>query len=313
MKIGTKIKNCQNCKKDFVIEPNDFSFYKKIRVPPPTFCPECRMQRRMTWRNDMSFYNRNCDLCNKKIISLYHPEKKLKVYCTHCWWGDKWDPKSYGRDVDFSKPFFEQFRELQNKVPLPALINDDGIMSVNCEYTQNVTFAKNCYMVSMGWYLEDSMYGYSIAGPETRFVFDSFGILHYSQFIYECIFIEHCYNCKYCFYSSGLTDCSFCYDCRGCLNCFMCVNLRQKSYCILNKQYTKEEYEKILNSYKLHTFSGRERAKKEFQKFLSKQIRRFANVINCTNCTGNGLLNCKNSRDIFWCRAIEDSKFIWRR
>ena len=30
-------KSCQNCKNDFIIEPDDFAFYDKIKVPPPTF------------------------------------------------------------------------------------------------------------------------------------------------------------------------------------------------------------------------------------------------------------------------------------
>jgi hypothetical protein len=33
--METKI--CQNCKKNFIIEPDDFGFYEKIKVPPPTF------------------------------------------------------------------------------------------------------------------------------------------------------------------------------------------------------------------------------------------------------------------------------------
>jgi hypothetical protein len=33
--------------------------------------------------------------------------------------------------------------------------------------------------------------------------------------------------------------------CIECENCFGCVGLRKKKYCILNKQYTKEEYEKL--------------------------------------------------------------------
>ncbi len=32
----------------------------------------------------------------------------------------------------------------------------------------------------------------------------------------------------------------------GCSDCFGCVGLRNKSYCILNKQYTKEEYEELV-------------------------------------------------------------------
>ena len=310
MEYQNENKICQNCKKDFTIEPDDFGFYKKVDVPPPIFCPDCRFQRRLSWRNDLSFYNRSCDLCGRKIISLYHGDKKLTVYCNRCWWSDKWDYKSYGQDIDFSRPFFEQFRELQDKVPLPTLFNDDGVGSVNCEYTQNTTFAKNCYMGAMSWFTEDIMYYYSVGGPETRDVVDSLHIFNYTQSAYESIFLEHCYNCQHCYHSSGLNDCSFCYDCKGCSDCFMCVNLRQKKYCILNKQYTKEEYEKILQSYKLETYLGREKAKKEFNDFLSKQIRRFADIRNSTNCTGNGLLNCKNTKNAFYARACEDMHYL---
>jgi hypothetical protein len=312
MEHKKETKNCQNCKKDFSIEPDDFGFYEKIKVPPPTFCPECRIQRRLAWRNDLSFYNRSCDLCGNNIVSLYHPDKPLTVYCNKCWWSDKWDPKSYGKDIDFSRPFFEQFRELQDKVPLLSLINDDGIGSVNCEYTQNVTFAKNCYMEFMSWYIEDCMYSYCMAGPETRDVVDSLSIFYYSQILYECVFVEHCYNCRNCYFSTGLSDCIFCYDCKGCSDCFMSVNLRQKKYCILNKQYTKEEYKKIVKSYRLDTYSGMQRAEKEFKEFLLKQPKRFSNIVNSVNCTGNGLVDCKNVKDSFMARACEDVHFLVR-
>jgi hypothetical protein len=33
--------------------------------------------------------------------------------------------------------------------------------------------------------------------------------------------------------------------CVGCTDCFGCVGLKKKQYCILNKQYTKEEYFKL--------------------------------------------------------------------
>jgi hypothetical protein len=107
-------RKCQNCNKDFTIEPEDFSFYEKIKVPPPTFCPECRMQRRFTVRNERNLYRRECNLCKKQIVSMYSTEKKFPVYCQTCWWGDKWDPLLHGRKYDFSKPFFLQFIDLQD-------------------------------------------------------------------------------------------------------------------------------------------------------------------------------------------------------
>ena len=105
-------RNCQNCKKEFSIEPEDFLFYQKIKVPPPTFCPDCRLQRRMAHYNTFMLYKRPCDLCKKEVVSRYSADKRYKVYCPNCWWGDGWDSLAYGRDYDFSRSFFEQFSEL---------------------------------------------------------------------------------------------------------------------------------------------------------------------------------------------------------
>ena len=41
--MNSETRNCQNCKKDFLIEGDDFSFYKKLGVPSPTWCPDCRL------------------------------------------------------------------------------------------------------------------------------------------------------------------------------------------------------------------------------------------------------------------------------
>lgn len=56
---------CQNCKQDFTIEPDDFNFYEKIKVPPPTWCPECRLIRRLAYREDRPLYKDKCDKCKK--------------------------------------------------------------------------------------------------------------------------------------------------------------------------------------------------------------------------------------------------------
>ncbi|MCX6784777.1 MAG: hypothetical protein NTV81_02455 [Candidatus Komeilibacteria bacterium] len=111
--MNPEIKNCQNCKKEFTIETEDFSFYKKMKVPPPTFCPECRMQRRLAWRNERGLYRRNSDVPgkeNEQIISTYPPTINVKVYDNDYWWSDNWEPTDYAMEYDFSRPFFEQFR-----------------------------------------------------------------------------------------------------------------------------------------------------------------------------------------------------------
>ena len=108
-------RECYNCKARFIIEPDDFSFYEKIKVPPPTWCPECQFIRRTAFRNQNTLHKRTSNTPGKegeKLISIYSEDRNVTVYSREYWWGDAWDPYNYGRDVDFSRPFFEQMKEL---------------------------------------------------------------------------------------------------------------------------------------------------------------------------------------------------------
>jgi hypothetical protein len=104
-------KVCQNkdlsiyCDKEFFVDVEDFDFYKKIDVPPPTFCPTCRMQRRFAFRNQNKLFRNVSFVSGKSILALIPPESNIKVVTQEEWFSDKWDPMDYGLDVDFSKPF----------------------------------------------------------------------------------------------------------------------------------------------------------------------------------------------------------------
>ena len=297
-------KNCQNCKKDFIIEPNDFGFYEKINVPPPTFCPDCRRQRRWAWRNNMSLYSRKCELCDKSVVSIYSPESALIIYCNKCWWSDKWDPKSYAVDYDFSKPFFTQMRKLIQRVPHMAVVNDDGIASLNCEYTHDWWFSKNCYMCFSGWYTEDIMYSFFVLAG--KHMIDCMNIRSFSELLYECILSSKSYQLKYSQICLACINSQFLYDCRDCQDCFMCYGLRGKQYYFKNKRYSKEEYQKILKEYKLDTFSGVERAQREFDAFLAKFFRRYVHIFQSLNSTGDIISFAKNIKDCFVTKNAEN-------
>ena len=112
---------CQNCQSSFVIDAQDFAFYEKMKVPAPTFCPECRLQRRLIFRNEMILYKRKCDLCGKDTISIYHKNSPCIVYCQQCWWSDKWNPTDYAKEYDFNKPYSKEeyceiLKEKQGKI-----------------------------------------------------------------------------------------------------------------------------------------------------------------------------------------------------
>src|SRR3989344_5133858 len=157
--MNPEIKNCQNCKKDFTIESEDFKFYKKIKVPAPTFCPECRAQRRMLFRNERVFFKTACDLCKKNIISMYNPNDKFKVFCDKCWWGDGWDAKVYQSSYDWQESFFLQWTKLLKQVPL---IHTWRFNNINSEYMNYGTENKNCYLSYSILYNENVSYSYSI-------------------------------------------------------------------------------------------------------------------------------------------------------
>jgi len=308
--MNPETKICQNCKNQFTIEPDDFSFYQKLEVPPPRLCPDCRQQRRMTWRNDYNFYIRECDLCKNRILSIYSPDKPMPVYCPKCWWSDKWSAKEHEQPLDFSKPFFPQFKSLLNKVPALAILNDDGIASTNCQYTNYFALGKNCYMVINSWKIEDCAYSFCLVGA--RNVIDCGIILEGAEHLYHAVHVDTSSRSRYVFNSVGLLDCAYCYDCRNCSNCFMSIGLRNKQYCFQNKQYTKGEYEKILKSYALNTWSGAERARKEFAAFILQYPHRYANITNSVNCTGDYLVNSKNSKHCYIMVRGENSKYFER-
>ncbi|KKT92284.1 MAG: hypothetical protein UW92_C0003G0001, partial [Candidatus Jorgensenbacteria bacterium GW2011_GWA2_45_13] len=96
-----QVKICQNCHRDFTIESEDFDFYKKIVVPAPTFCPMCRRERLLSWRNERSLFRRKCAATGKDIVSIFSPESPAVVYDRDYWWSDKWDPMDYGKEYDF--------------------------------------------------------------------------------------------------------------------------------------------------------------------------------------------------------------------
>lgn len=54
-----------------------------------------------------------------------------------------------------------------------------------------------------------------------------------------CYFLRMCFKCRS---SSYLT---YCNDCYACAHCFGCCGLIRKSYCILNRQYSKTEYQEL--------------------------------------------------------------------
>lgn len=301
----SETKNCQNCRAHFVIEPEDFSFYKKIDVPPPTWCPDCRLQRRLSFFNERVLYKRKCDLCAKVIVNMYAPDSGLTVYCNSCWWSDNWDPLSYGRDYDPTRSFFEQFKELIRATPQVALwVNYPTL--VNSNYINHAATSKNCYLIFTADYCENVMYSSILANMKDSM--DCFS-MEKSELCYQDIMCGAIYNTHF---SEDCDNCSnvlFSKNCVGCSDCIGCINLRQKKFHIFNKPYSKEEYQEEIKKFNFKSRSFLKVFKEQAAEFWKTQPQKSIHSIHNTNVSGDYVYNSKNSKDIFLVQGVEDSKY----
>jgi hypothetical protein len=299
-------KQCKNCQKDFTIDAEDFSFYEKIKVPTPTWCPDCRQQRRYAWRNERTLYWRNCDLCGKNMVTIYYPNKPYKVHCLTCWWGDGWDTSIYGRNFDFSRPFFEQFAELQREVPRMALLSKNN---VNSEYANHCANDKNVFLTFCSFYSEDILYSTWVMN--SRNCMDTSYTNEGGEKLYECIDSNKSYQCQFSAFLEGCVNCYYCYDCRNCNDCFLSSNLRNKSYVFKNQQYSREEYLQKIKEYNLSSHKVRQKLNDEFMDLLKNNfIHRYVMGERNVNSIGSTLFNSKNSKSCFDSEKLEDTKYI---
>ena len=305
--MASETKNCQNCKNDFVIEPEDFEFYESIKVPPPTFCPRCRHQRRLVIRNERTLYKGECDMCKKSMISMYSPDKPFTVYCRECWFSDKWSPLDYGVDYDWSKPFFEQWKKLINCVPKIAVAH--YYTNINCDYTNYVANCKNVYLSSSTTESEDIYYSRFIDYSKT--CFDSMNVEH-CEIIYENLDGDHNNNTKFSLRSRECLESTFIFDCSASQNCFMSSNLRNKQYVFRNKQLSKDEYKAAMQDINMGSHQELEKLKAEFRELVTTSLHKYANFTKTENCTGDNVENSKNCLHAFDVYESEDIKYANR-
>jgi len=306
--MKNETKNCQNCKKDFVIEPDDFGFYEKIKVPPPTWCPECRFILKALWRNETSLYNRTCAKTDKPIISMYNSKSPYAVVSHDFYESDEWNPKEYGMDFNSNESFFDQLKKLFVKVPKVAtfISTGDG-PNINSIYSNYAGGLKNCYFVFNSGPAEETLYSRGC-----RNIIDSMDNYFSTKVekIYECVDCHKSSNIYYGKNVSESVNCLFVTNIRNCMNCLGCVNLRNASYQIFNKQVTKEEYEKTIKDI-LGSYKKIEQIKKKFKEFEKKFPVRSSHNLKTSGSTGDYLTECKNVKDSFEVVRGEDSRYLF--
>ncbi|MCX6788996.1 MAG: hypothetical protein NTZ42_00070, partial [Candidatus Gribaldobacteria bacterium] len=156
--------------------------------------------------------------------------------------------------------FLEKFAKLKSQAIYKENHND---RVVNClgDYIQG---AKNCYMCFYSVASENL--AYSMGNFQVKDSYDVFGGLD-SAFVYDSHGGIGNYNLKFSFAVKFSRDCEYCDNCVNCHNCFGCIGLKNKSFCILNKQHSESEYWQKLDRIKTAMLSDN-----QYGEFFSPEL-----------------------------------------
>jgi len=109
--------------------------------------------------------------------------------------------------------------------------------------------------------IEDSRSAYGVSIRQSERVYGSYGIVECRDIMWSFYpkGSERCYGCKDTIHSSEATICIACDHCIDikyseslihCEHCFGCIGLKHKRFCLFNKQYTEEEYWRLVDAIK---------------------------------------------------------------
>ena len=288
-------RTCEMTGERWMMDEEEISWYRKFNVPPSKVSLQTRWAHHGLWYVGYQYWYQAHPETGKQIICTVHPATGLKVLTDKEWFEKDFIEK--GRDYDLDKPFFEQWRELELSVPMPANRN-------HIEPKNSIAF------VSQGD--EDSFFVGACKSKRTLYshlavdtedsaevfrcgaVLNSFDVIH-SYRIHNCKFVRECFDCM---------NSSFIFDCRNCEYCFGATNKRNKKYIWFNEQLSKDEWEKRVSEIDLGSRVVLESYRQKFYELMRDQgvwPENFNDSV--TNSTGEYLTKTTNMVD---CYACED-------
>ena len=141
------------------------------------------------------------------------------------------------------KELIEQINKTWLKFPNRFMEGTKNI-DVTGEYIFQSKHVHNSFLIREA---EDIRFCQYLQEPANKDCYDQ-TLFRGNELTYEnAITGDGTYNTKFsvlCW--TNINNLEYCINCVSCGDCFGCVGLRNKEYCILNKQYTKEEYEALV-------------------------------------------------------------------
>ncbi len=284
-------RTCALTGEKWVMGEEEIGWYKKFNVPPHTWSPLTRMKQLVGFFEMYQFWYHKHPDTGKQFVSFVHPVTKIPTLPDSEWFANDYLGTSIEYDSD--KPFFDQFKGLQLKVPLPAsryAVKPENSIAMGSfgdidSYFMMASRSRNSLYCTDGMDLERS--AEVSAGSK---VVDSYHVLQ-SHRIHNCDFIHGCYDCL---------DSAFLFDCRNCENCFGATNKRHRKFLWFNEQLTESEWHKRRAEV---DYSCRTSLKKYQDQFveLMKNNTVWPENFNekCQNTLGEYMVNANNCKYVF--------------
>ncbi|MFH1253723.1 MAG: hypothetical protein V1664_05365 [Candidatus Uhrbacteria bacterium] len=154
------------------------------------------------------------------------------------------DLLSWNTRKKYEKQFFQFLQEIA-VWPENSNLNTENSTG---EYLENTTNARECYHVRGGSRNIDHV-TWCLGAPSTDCAYCGGATAST-----DCYYSVGVTNCHHSFFNmnivTGCQNVEYCTRCFDCENCFGCVGLKRKKFCLLNKQYSEEEYWKTLDDLK---------------------------------------------------------------
>ena len=284
----------------------EIGWYKKFNVPPSKYAPLTRLQVSLSFYNCYQWWNHRHAETGAPLLTAIHPATGLKILPDNEW--RQKDFSEMGVSYDANRSFFEQFRELQLRVPQPASMNvvepinsiSQGSSGDRNSYFVTLTTSENSLFSFWAEDVRESAYVYSSVN-----VFDSFFIsnslnIHTSNFV----------NC-----SKAVLSSDFVFFSEDVEHCFGVANRKHARYFWWDEQLSKGEWEKRREAVDFSRRDEFEKWKARWHTFLAEDIIWPENMnVNTTDCFGEYLYSSDglhfvydashNSRHMFWCAHV---------
>jgi hypothetical protein len=188
-------------------------------------CRDCYLSVDLTGCN-------NCILCSNL---------NRKEYCIRNVQYSKKEFEKLKSEFDFgSRKAVNEYLEEFEKLKLASPVKYANLTKCeDCE-GDNLVECKNSINCFDGYKLENAK---NCFGEESKNIMDARGGTY--EWALECNHTGFGQNFIGCSSTLKAHDMYYCDSCQGGHDCFGCVGLRNKEYCIFNKQYSKEEYGKL--------------------------------------------------------------------